>query len=154
MGFQPVPLSSIDILPGLQTGMISAFQSPPIMALGNQWFPFTGWMTDLKWGPVLGATVVRAETWDRIPPATRAALEAIARDKGAEMIEVVRRMEQDAVAAMVKRGLEVVRVPPDALDEWQRESESVYPAIRGAMIPAAAFDEVLRLRDVYRATVP
>ena len=154
MGFQPVPLSSIDILPGLQTGMISAFQSPPIMALGNQWFPFTGWMTDLKWGPVLGATVVRAETWDRIPPATRAALEAIARDEGAEMIEVVRRMEQDAVAATVKRGLEVVRVPPDALGEWRRAAESVYPAIRGAMIPAAAFDEVLRIRDDYRANAP
>ncbi len=150
MGFQPVPLSSVDILPGLQTGMISAFQSPPIMALGNQWFPFTGWMSDLKWGPVLGATVVRAETWNRIPPETRAALETIARDKGAEMIEVVHRMERDAVAAMVKHGLKVVAVPPDALGEWQREVESVYPAMRGTMIPAAAFDEVLELRDEYR----
>ena len=155
MGFQPVPLSSTDILPGLQTGMISAFQSPPIMALGNQWFPFTGWMSDLKWGPALGATVVRAETWNRIPPVMRAALETIARDQGAEMIATVRRMERDAVAAMVKRGLEVVRVPPEALDEWRRETESIYPAMRGAMIPAAAFDEVLRLRDDYRdATDP
>jgi TRAP-type C4-dicarboxylate transport system substrate-binding protein len=150
MGFQPVPLSSVDILPSLQTGMISAFQSPPIMALGNQWFPFTGWMSDLKWGPVLGATVVRAEIWNRIPPATRATLERIARDKGVEMIEVVRRMERDAVAAMVKRGLEVVHVPPDAFDEWQRETVSIYPELRGAMIPAAAFDEVLRIRDEYR----
>ena len=150
MGFHPVPLSSVDILPGLQTGMISAFQSPPIMALGNQWFPFTGWMSDLKWAPVLGATVVRAETWNRIPPATRTALESIARDKGAEMVEIVRRMERDAVAAMVKRGLEIVRVPPDALGEWQRETEALYPSMRGAMIPAAAFDEVLKLRDDYR----
>ncbi len=154
MGFRPVPLSSIDILPGLQTGMISAFQTPPIMALGNQWFPFTGWMTDLKWGPVLGATVVRAEVWNRIPPTTRVALEKIARDQGAEMIETVRRMEQQAVAAMVKRGLEVVPVGPEALDEWRREVEALYPAMRGTMIPAAPFDEVLRFRDDYRAIAP
>ncbi len=150
MGFQPVPLSSVDVLPGLQTGMLSAFQSPPIMALGNQWFPFTGWMTALKWGPVLGATIVRAEVWNRIEPATRAALEKIARDQGAEMIETVRRMEQDAVAAMVKHGLKVVHVPPEALEEWRREVEALYPTIRGTMIPAAPFDEVLRLRDEYR----
>ena len=152
MGFQPVPLSSVDILPGLQTGMISAFQSPPILALGNQWFPFTGWMSDLKWAPVIGATVVRAEVWSRIPPATRETLAAIAREKGAAMIEVVRDMEQDAVDAMVGYGLKVVRVSPEALGEWRRETESIYPAMRGAMIPAAAFDEVLRLRDDYRAT--
>ena len=151
MGFRPVPLSSVDVLPGLQTGMISAFQSPPLMALGYQWFPFTGWMSDLKWGPLIGATIIRAETWNRISPATRAALEAIMRDKGVEMIAVVRRMEQEAVAAMVKYGLEVVDVPPEALEEWRREVEALYPAIRGTMIPAAPFDEVLRLRDEYRA---
>lgn len=150
LGFQPVPLSTVDILPGLQTGMISAFQAPPILALGNQWFPFTDWMTDLNWGPVLGATVVRSETWNRIPPATRTELQAIARDKGAEMIKVVRGMEQDAIAAMVKHGLEVVPVPPDALGEWRREAEAIYPAMRGQLIPAAAFDEVLRIRDDYR----
>ncbi len=154
MGFQPVPLSSIDILPGLQTGMISAFQSPPLMALGNQWFPFTGWMSDLKWGPLIGATIVRTETWNRIPPKLRATLEAITRDKGVEMIAVVRRMEQEAVAAMVKYGLEVVTVPPEALEEWQREVERLYPTIRDTMIPAAPFDEVLRLRDDYRANAP
>jgi TRAP-type C4-dicarboxylate transport system substrate-binding protein len=154
MGFQPVPLSSVDILPGLQTGMISAFQSPPLMALGNQWFPFTGWMSDLKWGPLIGATIVRAETWNRISPETRAVLEAIIRDKGVEMIAVVRRMEREAVAAMVKYGLEVVTVPPEALEEWRREVERLYPMIRGTMIPAALFDEVLRHRDDYRARAP
>ncbi len=154
MGFQPVPLSSVDILPGLQTGMISAFQSPPLMALGNQWFPFTGWMSDLTWGPVLGATVVRAETWNRISPETRAVLEAIIRDKGVEMIAVVRRMEREAVAAMVEYGLKVVTVPPEALEEGRREVERLYPMIRGTMISAALFDEVLRHRDDYRARAP
>jgi hypothetical protein len=48
-----------------------------------------------------------------------------------------------------------VRVPPEALDEWRRETEAIYPVMRGAMIPAAAFDEVLRLRNDYRdATDP
>ena len=154
MGFQPVPLSSVDVLPGLQTGMISAFQSTPLMALGNQWFPFTGWMSELKWGPLIGATIVRADTWNRIPLETRTALEAVSREKGREMLEVVRRMELQAITAMVNHGLEVVPVAPDALEEWRRAVEQLYPTIRGTMVPAAPFDEVLRLRDDYRAITP
>ncbi len=70
------------------------------------------------------------------------------------MRAVVRRLEPEAVAAMVKYGLKVVTVPPEALEEWQREVERLYPTIRGTMIPAAPFDEVLRLRDDYRANAP
>jgi len=37
-GFHPVALAATDILTGLQTGLIEAFQSPPLFALSNQWF--------------------------------------------------------------------------------------------------------------------
>ena len=150
MGFRPVPLSAVDILPGLQTGMITAFQAPPIIALGNQWFPFAGWMVDLKWVPVIGATVITAKSWRRIPPKLRETLMTIARKEGGRMIRVIRKQERDAVRAMIKRGLEVVPVPPDALRDWRTQTQSIYPAIRGPMIPAEYFDEALRLRDEYR----
>ena len=152
MGFRPVPLSTVDILPGLQTGMITAFQAPPIIALGNQWFPFAGWLVDLKWAPVMGATVISARTWRRIPPELRDILMTIARKTGDEMIKVIRDLERDAVRAMVKRGLKVVPVPPDALQGWRTQTETIYPAIRGPIIPAEYFDEALRLRDEYRIT--
>ena len=150
MGFRPVPLSAVDILPGLQTGMITAFQAPPIIALGNQWFPFTGWMVDLKWVPVIGATVITAKSWHRIPPELRGTLMTIARKEGGRMIRIIRKQERDAVSAMVKRGLRVVPVPPDALRDWRAQTQTIYPAIRGPMIPAEYFDETLRLRDEYR----
>src|SRR5579863_9715565 len=37
-GFRPVSLAATDILTGLQTGLIDAFQAPPLIALGSQWF--------------------------------------------------------------------------------------------------------------------
>src|SRR5580700_3096443 len=36
-GFEPVSLAATDILTGLQTGLIDAFQAPPLVALSNQW---------------------------------------------------------------------------------------------------------------------
>jgi TRAP-type transport system periplasmic protein len=151
LGFNPVPLSVVDIIPALQTGMITAYQAPPIAALANQWFPFTDSMTGMKWAPLTGATVISARTWSRIPPDLRTKLARIAEQAGVRLRDRVRGLEQDAIAAMVKRGVHVVEVSPDARREWEKLVESVFSQIRGNIVPAEYFDEVIRLRDEYRA---
>jgi len=50
-GFQPVPLPSTEILTGLQTGLINAFDTTPLLALSSQWFGLAPYMLDLKWAP-------------------------------------------------------------------------------------------------------
>ena len=151
MGFKPVPLSSVDMLPALQTGMITAYQAPPLAALANQWFAFTDSMTDLKWAPLTGATVISTRAWSRIPADLRPTLLKLTQETGAKLRNDVRELEQNAIAAMIKRGLQVVPVPPEALKEWEALTRSVYADIRGKIVPAEYFDEVLRLRDEFRA---
>ena len=51
---------------------------------------------------------------------------------------------------MVKRGLKIIAVPADVLAEWRRLAETVYADIRGNIVPAVYFDEVIRLRDEFR----
>ena len=90
--------------------------------------------------------------WKRIPAELRPKLLEITRAAGLRLDTQVRKQEQDAIDAMVKRGLELVPVPPDALKEWQTLTQSIYPKIRGKMIPAEYFDQALKLRDEYQAT--
>lgn len=151
LGFNPIPLSSIDILPALQTGMITAYQAPPLAALANQWFAFTHSMTDIRWAPLTGATVISTRTWSKIPSDLRPKLVQLVQEAGVKLRKNIRQLEQDAIQAMIKRGLQVVSVPPDAVAEWEKLAESVYPEIRGKIVPAQYFDEVLRLRNEYRA---
>jgi TRAP-type C4-dicarboxylate transport system substrate-binding protein len=151
-GFQPVSLASTDIMPGLKTGMISAIQAPPIAALSNQWFGVANYMTALPWAPLTGATIITKESWEQIPPDLRPTLAKIAQEAGVEMQKEVRTLEQQAISEMVKRGLHVVNVPPEAEREWQKTVEGIYPRLRGDFVPAEQFDEVLRLRDEYRAS--
>jgi TRAP-type C4-dicarboxylate transport system substrate-binding protein len=68
------------------------------------------------------------------------------------MLKEIRNMEQQAIDAMVKRGLQIVRVSPEAEREWQKTVEAIYPRLRGDFVPAEYFDEALRLRDEYRAS--
>lgn len=150
-GFHPVALSTVDILPALQTGMITAYQAPPLAALANQWFAFTPYMTDIRLAPLTGATVVAERTWSKIPTGLRRKLKRVARKAGERLRPKVRQLEQEAIEAMVKHGLHVVAVSPGAHTEWGVLAESVYPQIRGPIVPAKYFDEVIALRDEFRA---
>jgi TRAP-type C4-dicarboxylate transport system substrate-binding protein len=151
LGFNTVSLSSIDILPALQTGMITAYQAPPLMALANQWFPFTPYMTDLKWAPLTGATVVTASAWDRVPETYREPMLRVSYEESLLLEAAVRDLEQEAKDAMIERGLQVVPVDRAAMEAWLAAVKSSYPEIRGKVIPAEYFDETLRLRDEFRA---
>jgi len=150
-GFRPVPLATTDMMPALQTGLIEAFDVPPLLAMLNQWFGLARHMIDVKWAPLVGATVVSKKTWERIPESMRPAMLEAARSAGMRLRTEIRKMGDDAVAEMKKRGLNVIAVDGPTLAEWRREVEEAYPKLRGRLVPAELFDEVRRLRDEYRA---
>ena len=52
---------------------------------------------------------------------------------------------------MQKRGLKVHPFPPDVEAEWRREVDTMYPKIRGRIVPAEIFDEVVKQLEIYRA---
>ncbi|MFQ5707482.1 MAG: TRAP transporter substrate-binding protein DctP [bacterium] len=143
-GFNVVPLAATDILPGLQTGMITAYNTTAIMALASQWFPFTPYMIDMPWAPLVGATVVSKRAWEKVPASLRPPLKQIAEDTGRRLQSEIRRMEADAIAAMQKRGLKVIKPTEEQIQEWRSVMRSAYPKIRGPIIPADWFDDALR----------
>ena len=71
-------------------------------------------------------------------------------ESGEGMRGGVRKMGDDAIATMRKRGLTVTHADPSIVSEWRREAEAVYPRLRGQTIPAELFDEVRKLRDEFR----
>src|SRR3990172_9572457 len=148
-GFRPVVLSSTDVVPSLQTGMINCIAQVPLYMLTARLFERANHMMDVPWGYLIGATLVRKETWDRVPADLRPKLLAIARELGARVDAEVRKLNDDAVAAMKKQGLQVVEVNPGP---WRAAAEKAWPVIRGKVVSAAFFDEVLKARDGYRAT--
>jgi TRAP-type transport system periplasmic protein len=147
-GFRPVVLSATDIIPSLQTGMIDCVPSVPLYALTARQHEKADNMMDLTWGYMMGATIVRKDAWEKIAPDTRSKLLAIAREQGAKVDADVRRLNDDAVTAMKKQGLTVVPVDANA---WRSAMDKAYPIVRGGVIPAAFFDEVVKARDACRA---
>ena len=151
-GFQPVPLETADILPSLQTGLIEAAPMPPVFALATQADTRAPFMLDLNWAPLVGACIVRQATWEKLPAAQREQMLKAAAQAGKEIKANSRQEADEAVAAMKKRGLQVTPVSPALEAEWRTAAEEAYPKIRGKIVPADIFDEVLRLLKEYRAS--
>lgn len=147
VGFRPVVLSATDILVSLQTGMITCVGQVPAYMLGARLFEKANQMVDYPWSYLVGATVVKKEAWEQIPPELRPKLLAIAREISARIDAEVRRLNDDAVELMKKQGLSAVKVDPAPWDAAARKS---WPAIRGNVVPEAFFDQVLQLRDEAR----
>lgn len=148
-GLQVVPLAVTDMLPSLQTNLIQAFDVPPLFAMLDQSFGLAPNMIDVKWTPLAGATLLSRKTWDRIPAEQRSELLRASRSAAAHVRAQVRKMGEDAVVEMQKRGLNVIKLDAAALSRWQAEAKSSYPKIRGEVVPADLFDEVVRLHNEY-----
>jgi TRAP-type C4-dicarboxylate transport system substrate-binding protein len=146
-GLHPVVLSATDIVPSLQTGMIDCVPNIPLYMLTARLFEKANHMMDAPWSHMVGATVVRKETWEKIPPDVREKLVAIAQELGQKVNAEVRRLNADAVTAMQKQGLKKVATDPRP---WRAAMEKTWPIVRGGVVPADFFDAVKGARDTCR----
>ncbi len=143
-GLKPVVLASADIVSSLQTGMIDCVPNVALYMLTTRLFERAPNMIDATWGYTVGATLVRKDTWEKIPAELRPKLIAIAQELGDRIDAEVRRLNQDAVTAMQKQGLKLVQSDAPA---WRAAMQKTTPVVRGGVVPADFFDQVVAARE-------
>lgn len=151
-GFNVVPLAMTDLIPMLQKDTVDAFAIVPLFAQLQDLFRLAPYMTDVKWTPLVGGTVISLEVWNRLPGEHQSTLLEAARQKGSGLRHEIRRLDEVAIKEMQNRGLHVVAVDDATERAWHTEAEKAYPKLRGRYCPADLFDTVVRLRDEYRRT--
>ena len=151
-GFNPVALDAVGIPQGLLSGTISAVPTVPIYALAAQLDSQAKYMLEINWAPLVGAAVVTKKTWDKIPSETREAMLKVAAETGRQVTAAGRAESDAAVSALVKRGVKVQKMTPEAEAQWLALIEKVQDKIRGKIIPADMFDESQKLLKEYRAS--
>jgi TRAP-type C4-dicarboxylate transport system substrate-binding protein len=93
--------------------------------------------------------VVKRDVWQKIPEATRKRLLEIGEEYGDRTRKDVRKQNDEAIAQMKKRGLNVL--DPADIEDWHKVADQANTVVRGKVVPAAIFDQVVKLRDEYRA---
>lgn len=150
-GYNPVPLEWTDALTSLQTGMIDAIPTIPYFALAMQFDTQAKHMLMVNWVPVVGATIISKKVWDALPAEQQTVMRNAALTGGKQFQAQGRKEADDAVVAMQRRGLTVIAITPAIEAEWHTMIDQLYPRIRGKIVPADMFDEVVRLLAEYRS---
>lgn len=151
LGYHPVPLQYGDVLTGLQTGMIDAVPTAPVAANAGQFNTVAKNMLELPWVPLVGATIITQKAWDKLTQAEREALMKAASEAGGQIEARGRKESDDAVQAMRKRGMVVIPIDAQLRKQWEDMAETIYPQIRGRLVPADMFDRVRQLLAEYRS---
>jgi TRAP-type C4-dicarboxylate transport system substrate-binding protein len=151
-GFQPVALSFNDMVGGLKRGMIDTAPSPPYAASLLQIFRDAPFMLDVKVAPLLGATVMTNDAWNKIDAGDQPKVLAAAQALEARFLGDAPKLDAEAVNTMAARGLKVTKMTPQALTEFRAAAEQLVTTMRGSMVPADIFDAALAERAAFRKT--
>ncbi len=119
MGYRPIPMPQPDLLTSLNSGLVDAFYTSPLVAAGFQWFALAPNMLDLKVAPYLGAIVITDVAWRRIPDALKNQLLRSADGVVAQIDNEVRELERQALETMRRYGLRVQEVTAEVAEAWR-----------------------------------
>lgn len=150
--YKPVALETSDIGLGLMNNQIQVVPMPPFMTLASQVNKYAVHMLDVKWVPIVGAAVIRRQTWETMPPAQQKQFLQAATEAGEKMRSKTRGEDDAAITSMAKRGLTVHTATPEVESAWRTLAEKAYPQIRGNSVPADLFDKVQTTLREYRST--
>lgn len=149
-GFQPIPLSFNDMVGGLKRGMIEAAPSPAYGASMLQIFRDAPFMLDVKLAPLLGATVMTNDAFNKIDAADRPKVLAEAAKLEARFMTEAPKLDATAIGTMAARGLKVTTLTPAATAEFRKTAEALVGSMRGTTVPADMFDAAMQARTTYR----
>ena len=150
-GYQPVALPIADIVPALETGMIDAVPIAPLWAMVGQFDRITRNMLRINWVPIVGATVIRRQSFEALKPEAREALLAASRKATRDLRAHRSVQDEESIRAMQARGLKVREMTPELERAWRAVAESSWPLVRGGMVPADTFDRVRLVLAEYRS---
>jgi len=144
VGANPQRLGVNEVLPALQTRRIDAFPSSAYAAVNLQWYNHITHVTQQASGTIVGATIIKKEKYDALPPELQQALDSTAERAHRALVRAIRRADERAYQAIISRGVTAVDITPHQAD-WDRASRTTRNNLAGRLYPLALLQQVERI---------
>jgi TRAP-type C4-dicarboxylate transport system substrate-binding protein len=147
IGVSPVPLSIVDVMIGLNTGMIDTVFNTPLGAVAFQWYVRTKYHTSTPFGFATTALLIRKKTFEKLSTNDQKTMLALFEKNFKGLSQLIRKQNIEATEVMEKRGIQAVIWPQADINELRTSSERVMKKLIGKNYPQSLLDEAFRLRD-------
>jgi len=105
IGVVPIPLSLIDVMQSLQTGMIEGVYGSPLSAIAMQWQTTVKSMLDMKIAYVPGGVLIKKNIWNKIPEKYRPIILEESKKSFNKLTQLSRKENKEALDALKKSGV-------------------------------------------------
>jgi TRAP-type C4-dicarboxylate transport system substrate-binding protein len=152
LGVNPIPLSIVDVLTSLQTGLINAAYSSPLAAVGLQWHTRVKYMMDLALADASGAVVISKKTYDLLPPDLQEILLRNGRSFMAQLTKKSRVENAQAIETLKKNGVQITGGgTPGERKQYAQIGKSARTALAGTLYDKGLLDRIEKALADFRA---
>jgi len=153
LGISPIPLSVVDVLTSLQTGLINGAYTSPLAAVVLQWNTRVKYMLNVPLADASGAVVVSKKKFDTLP----ADMQEILLRNGRKYLSVLtnRSREENAAAiqTMKKNGVQIIEVNAAAiLQEFASIGKKARQSLVGKLFDQDFLNRVEKTVTDFRAS--
>jgi TRAP-type C4-dicarboxylate transport system substrate-binding protein len=154
-GINPIPLSVVDVLTSLQTGLINGAYTSPLAAIALQWYTRVKYMMDLPLANASGAVVISRKAYEALPPDLREILSRNGRTYMAKLTARSREENTASLATLKKNGIQAVSVSGDAaVKEYAEAGRKARLSLVGRLYDKPFLDRVEKVLADFRTTMP
>ena len=142
-GIAPVPLSVVDVLTGLQTGLIDTITAPPVSVVALQWHTQIKYLVDVPFMYIYSIFLVDGRRFDSLSVDDQATVKEIF---GASSRETQHENIQAHFATMDvlrDRGVEILSLNAEELASWQQPADAESKRwVDEGLLPASVYTKL------------
>lgn len=152
-GINPIPLSVIDVLTSLQTGLINGAYASPLGAIALQWHTRVKYMTEFPLADASGAVVVSKKFFDSLPADLQEILLRNGRKYLTEILTKRTRGENaQSIDVLKKQGVQITKIASEnERREYVAAGKKARQSLVGKLYDQAFLDRVEKAVTDYRA---
>lgn len=143
LGVSPIPLSVVDVMSSLQSGLIDAVYGPPMGVVALQWFTKAKHIYSVPMADSAGAVLLSKKAFDGLSKEDQAVLKDVAGVHLRRLTLLGREENEKALASLQSQGL-ILSAKPDAatLKQYEELGRSARRSLAGKLYPAELLDRV------------
>lgn len=151
LGISPIPLSVIDVMTSLQTGMVNGVYTSPLAIIALQWFTKVKYMMELPLADAAGAVLISKKMFDKIPAQYQEILMTNAKTYFTKLMKLSREDNARSIETLKKNGIQLVPSPSeDQLKLFHEKGREARRMMAGKLYPLELVEEVEQALIHYR----
>jgi len=145
------PLSVIEVMTALQTGMVDAVYISPLAIIGLQWFTKVKYMMKFPLADAAGAVLISKDKFDKLSPENQQILLKNGRKYLDKLKELSRQDNEKSIETLKKNGIQIIS-PPDSKEmvELMNSGQKARQLMADKLFPRTLLNEVETMLQEFR----